>query len=252
MKNWQKTTHLVLIFALVLLFSVAPLNTTQAKSPRQLREVVFIHYKLPPELTPAKGGNKPIAACTLTTNDDINDYGLTGWYMPSDGLAYQINISTLPDNLNVNDFINAIDNATNTWTQADNSQQWSYGGTTNVRRSRLDGVNLVSFGGASGGIAVTRTWYWTDTHEVAESDITFASNMAWSISNANNGDCGGVAGTYDVQDIATHEFGHQVGLVDLYSSADKDLTMYGYGVTTELKKDSLGTGDVSGALAVAP
>jgi len=55
-----------------------------------------------------------------------------------------------------------------------------------------------------------------------------------------------------VQDIATHEFGHWVGLDDLYSDADKDLTMYGFGAGGELKKRTLGTGDADGANAVAP
>jgi len=55
-----------------------------------------------------------------------------------------------------------------------------------------------------------------------------------------------------VQDIATHEFGHWVGLDDLYLSLDRDLTMYGYGAGGELKKRTLGTGDITGVRAVAP
>jgi hypothetical protein len=55
-----------------------------------------------------------------------------------------------------------------------------------------------------------------------------------------------------VQNIATHEFGHWVGLDDLYATTDKDLTMYGYGETKELKKDSLGLGDITGATTVNP
>jgi hypothetical protein len=41
-------------------------------------------------------------------------------------------------------------------------------------------------------------------------------------------------------------------LDDLYNIADKDLTMYGYGAGGELKKSTLGKGDLSGAVAVAP
>jgi len=41
-------------------------------------------------------------------------------------------------------------------------------------------------------------------------------------------------------------------LDDLYASADKDLTMYGYGDMAELKADTLGLGDVTGVNTVAP
>jgi len=60
------------------------------------------------------------------------------------------------------------------------------------------------------------------------------------------GDCSGTAGAYDIQNIMTHENGHWLGLNDLYSATDKDLTMYGYGMTGELKKDTLGLGDILG------
>jgi len=44
----------------------------------------------------------------------------------------------------------------------------------------------------------------------------------------------------------THEAGHWLMLGDLYNSTDSELTMYGYGSTRELKKDTLGYGDELG------
>ena len=60
----------------------------------------------------------------------------------------------------------------------------------------------------------------------------------------------GVASTYDLQDIATHEAGHTLMLNDLYDPSDADLTMYGYGSYAELKKDTLGLGDYLGLNAI--
>lgn len=265
----RKATFIVAGLAVVFAFTSMPLYGTDAaaKDKGQLREVVFIHHKLPfdmdygkpenpgkPDKPDKPGGPKdpPPVTCTETVDDSINDWGATGWHMTNAGLTYNINYGTVPRSIADADFQNAIADSTNTWSQADNGLSWTYGGSTTIRRSSYDGTNLIAFGNAMGGIAVTRTWYWTGTGEIAESDIIFGKGFDWSITDWTGEDCAGVPGAYDVQNIATHEFGHQVGLVDLYDSSQKDLTMYGYGDMAELKKDSLGTGDVTGARALAP
>ncbi|MCX7642382.1 MAG: hypothetical protein N2116_01040 [Armatimonadetes bacterium] len=57
---------------------------------------------------------------------------------------------------------------------------------------------------------------------------------------------------HDIRNIATHEFGHWIGLADLYDPADKDATMYGYGAAQERKKRTLAAGDKNGALSLTP
>jgi hypothetical protein len=76
--------------------------------------------------------------------------------------------------------------------------------------------------------------------------------LPWSINDPTLGDCGGDPASYDVQNVATHEFGHWVGLGDIYDPNDSELTMYGYGALGELKKDTLATGDTIGINTVAP
>ena len=68
----------------------------------------------------------------------------------------------------------------------------------------------------------------------------------------NSPECQSSPQAYDVQNIATHEFGHWVGLEDLYDEADGDLTMYGFSAGGEIKKRSLGTGDITGKNELAP
>jgi len=52
---------------------------------------------------------------------------------------------------------------------------------------------------------------------------------------------------FDIQNIATHEFGHAIGLDDLYDSLYRELTMYGYSSKGETIKCSLEEGDIAGA-----
>lgn len=257
MKFFRKLSLIVVSLAVILFFTGMPLYTAKAtfdKGP--LKEKVFIFQPTPDNFDWFYGHNKgkpPAPKCTVTTNDNVNDWGATGWHMPSAGMTYKINYSTLPRNLSSSTFQSATRTSFDTWTNADSAQKWFYGGSTTAKRATYDGTNLIAFGRISGNaIAVTYIWYYSGSGEVAESDTIFSSSLAWSITDSSAGDCGGVAGTYDVQDIGTHEFGHWVGLNDLYSSIDKDLTMYGYGFTTELKKDSLGTGDITGVRAIQP
>lgn len=246
--------------AVALTFTAIPLYGSEAvaKDKGQIQEVVFIHHKLPFDFDRAKPDNpgkptKPVpVTCSETADDSVDHWGSTGWSMSGDGLTYKINYGTVPGNVADTDFQNVIAASTSTWSQADSGLRWTDEGATNIKRSALDGTNLIAFGNAMGGIAVTRTWYYVETGEIVESDMIFSKGVVWSIIDASAGDCAGVPGTYDVQNIATHEFGHQVGLIDLYTSTDRDLTMYGYGDMAELKKDSLSTGDIIGAQTLAP
>lgn len=202
-----------------------------------------------------QGHGKPLppSNCTVTTNDQVNDYGLAGWHMASSGMNYQINFTTKPKNLSESQVLTAIADSFGTWTTADSKQIFNFSGTTSVKTAKLDGTNAILWKGiSSGALAITYAWYSTITGELAEADTVFNRNYNWDLTSISAGDCGGTNGAYDVQNIATHEFGHWVGLDDLYSTADKDLTMYGYGETKELKKDSLGLGDISGVNAISP
>ncbi len=216
--------------------------------PPGMKERVFIH--LPRAHKPGHLGT-----CTPTTTESSN-YGLAGWHLPGGGITWRLNPSTVPMSVRANDAaLNALKAAFATWTAVESSGEvFNYGGTTSVTRSRLDFVNAVLWGKVSAGaIAITYIRYYTATGVVADVDTVFNSRYPWAVFNPDFGDqCQPSPDAYDVQNIAVHEFGHWVGLDDLYSTADIDLTMYGYGAGGELKKRTLGTGDIAGAQAVAP
>ncbi len=79
---------------------------------------------------------------------------------------------------------------------------------------------------------------------ITDMDTTFNTSYPWSTSGGSS--------AYDVQNVATHELGHWLRLLDLYGSGDTEATMY-YSVSTgEIKKRSLETDDLDGINYIYP
>jgi len=158
---------------------------------------------------------------------------------------------TLPVEYYINNLVSSDRNAAvqasaQTW-ENDDASHWdlTYMGTTTLEAPGTtpwsDDYNVVSWGpidGAGGILAVAWTWYYSTTGEIVETDIRFDNAESWSTT--------GEPGKFDVQNIATHEFGHWILLKDLYSSEDKEETMYGYASPGEIKKRTLYVGDMAG------
>lgn len=117
--------------------------------------------------------------------------------------------------------------------------------TANWDSDAPDGRNEFSYGNypQSGVIAVTNVWGYfygpLPTREIVEFDIMFDTDFVW-------GDATVSAGVMDLQNIATHEIGHGVGLADLYNTVCYLETMYGYSGYGETNKRTLGSGDITG------
>lgn len=106
-----------------------------------------------------------------------------------------------------------------------------------------DGKNEVMFEnlGATNTIAYTIAWGIfrgpPNGRELTEWDAVFNSDYAWSTS--------GEANKMDYQNIATHEFGHSLGLGHPDDSCAEE-TMYRYASYGETKKRTLEAGDIAG------
>jgi len=103
-----------------------------------------------------------------------------------------------------------------------------------------DNKNSVSFGNykTSGVIAVTATWYSRSTKQAVESDILFDTDYPWGTT--------GDPSEMDLQNIATHEIGHTLGLSDLYTGSCSEVTMYGYSDFGDTEKRTLELPDITG------
>ncbi len=205
---------------------------------------VFVHSHRPQAAT------QPVLVC-----DDLDSTATvsgTGVRLPSGNWTYQLNLS-VPSSIGS---VNLPTIATNAFTAIASPQaqvKFVRSQNTSVNRSRLDGKNIIAWGKTSpSALGVTYYWYYPSTGLIAETDTIMNTRFSWSWTNPSVYACSQNASTYDAQDILTHELGHWLGLNDEYTSEFVDHTMYGYGSTGELKKNTLTTGDKYGLKAIYP
>jgi Matrixin len=120
-----------------------------------------------------------------------------------------------------------------------------YKGSTGKPAGAFDDVNTADKGDVGelcpGAVACNVAWR-ADDDELVESDTRFNKSMRWSNS--------GKDGAYDYRSVATHEFGHMIGLADLPDSPG--LTMHFQASTTSTKARTLGRGDIRGLRGLYP
>jgi hypothetical protein len=110
--------------------------------------------------------------------------------------------------------------------------------------STPDNLNEVYFGSIVDASAIAVTTVWgnfggpTRSRQLSEWDMVFDQvKFDWGTNGAVN--------KMDLENIATHELGHAVGMADLYNSCTLE-TMYGYGTEGQTIKRDLNTGDIQG------
>lgn len=91
-----------------------------------------------------------------------------------------------------------------------------------------DGLNTVGWSADLPQSTVAVTWDRSIGGAILESDLVFNASHRWSTSGDANG--------MDVRTVALHEFGHWLGLLDLYGDADVHKVMYGLLGTGEVKQ----------------
>ncbi|MEM1570238.1 MAG: matrixin family metalloprotease [Candidatus Bathyarchaeia archaeon] len=247
--NRKLTVAFLVVF--VMLFVGCPLTSTSANKngagPPDLQRVVFIHY--------AKANAKPPAK-------ETGYYKLLGAKWKSFPVSLEVNPSD--SGLGEEFVIRAIGLAAEEWDSGAYSRSegidW-YGVDPNLfdnkisitnkgyedlawTSDKLDGKNTLLFGNYStpGVIAVTILWYDRATKTIVEFDIVFDTDYTWGNATEDSR----VMGVMDLQNIATHELGHGVGLGDVYQSTAYQETMYGYSDYGETSKRDLYIGDKTG------
>jgi hypothetical protein len=229
-----------LVVALLATSSVAVVSAKPDKPvrPKKLDQVIFVHPAAPdkPGKPPAPPGKPP-----KEEEEKVYDYyELWGGYL-AETAKYYINPNV--SLVTAGDPAEAVNNAVEAWDAVTAHDLFSYGGTATKSWYEEDGENIVSWVKFTprNYIAVAVMWYDPATMIIWEFDIIFNTFHKWGIDPVKRDKA------FDIQNIATHEFGHPVGLDDLYDEVYSELTMYGYSGKGETKKCTLEEGDIAGA-----
>lgn len=110
------------------------------------------------------------------------------------------------------------------------------------QRVGYDGTSITEFGRLDRPVALSYVWY--TGQRIREVDLRMNRRYSWT-------NRPGVNDRYNVKNVAVHEIGHTLGLDDL-GKPHGSLTMFGVIGKGELRKTSLGKGDVRGAGLIEP
>jgi hypothetical protein len=122
--------------------------------------------------------------------------------------------------------------------------RFAFGGATAQDVITNDGTNLVVFRNASSGSAIATTYWWSTASGIIDADIVF-----WDAAFRFFAGASGCSSGFYIEDIATHEFGHALGLGH---SNTTSATMYPSVSSCNTGNRSLDPDDIAGVQALYP
>lgn len=204
----------------------------KSKAP-DLEKIEFIHWKK--DFAKPLGAAPKLPACyKFLTGSKVKWTALP--------VNYVIN-PTNPQGLTPEFITSAVSTSAETWDLAISKELMNDAYITDT--AAIYGVqnyqNAIVFGNypIAGVIAVTTVWYNPATKAIVEFDMMLDTDWVW-------GDATVDATKMDLQNIATHELGHGVGLADVYDTSCSAVTMYGYSNYGETQKRNLESPDIKG------
>ncbi len=205
----------------------APEHSPVISEGWELEKIDFVHYAKPENQGAARA-----AVC----------YKLMGVKWSTLPVNYDINPSN-PQGLSESFVTTTVSSSAETWDSATSRELFN--DAFDVNYAALYGVqdyqNAIAFGDYANDnvIAVTSVWYIPRGKRIVEFDMLFNTRFSW-------GDATIEPTAMDLQNIATHELGHSVGLADLYNSTCSAVTMFGYSSYGETSKRTLEQPDITG------
>ncbi len=198
---------------------------------------MIMRLKLPVALSAA------VVAIATVASTGVSAYALLGYSWAQPTVPYYIN----PANMDVPAAAiePAIRAGADAWRlQSGASFAFGFAGYSTQTTNTNDGINLVMFRNASSAsaLATTYTWFWGT--RMIDADIVF-----WDAGFQFFTGSSGCSGGFYIEDVATHEFGHALGLAH---SAFATATMYPSISTCSQQARSLDPDDIAAVLALYP
>lgn len=222
-------------------FTLSYTHTATAQTSKPpLEKKVFIHYKNNP--------SKPDSLTSPGKNRTTQCYKFLAKGLAWKNLPQTYVIDADNSGMQSQDVVSAITQAFNEWDLHTSALLFNNYQTTNNATwdsDTPDGRNEILFGNypQNGVIAITVTWGYfsgpVTTREITEFDVMFDTDFNW-------GDAVSNPALMDLQNIATHEIGHGLGLSDLYETACNQVTMFGYSTEGDTSKRTLDPADITG------
>jgi hypothetical protein len=239
----RKAIPVMLLITLFVLSSLAAVAAAKPAQKQEIGKVVFIHYReMPsqPDWVPSRGGKE----------EGNGGYRLLkgGVKWADEDLPVKYSINPAGSGFGEN-AINAIFMAFETWDAEVAKEIFDNVVEITDRSGTLrDDNNTVSWAYIDDEriVAQCTIWYYINTKEMVEFDIVFNTQQPWGIDQDGEENVYELTNAFDIQNIATHESGHTLVLLDLYKDQDSEMTMYGYTTIGEVKKRSLAWGDING------
>ena len=203
------------------------------------------------------GPMSPVAGAPSACADSAFSLYPTSWVTT---YGWYFNTGSTPSGISQSGATGALKAAADNITQANNdcglpdlvSAKSAYKGSTTLNPNissgssclNSDGKSVVGFGTLS-SIYVGFACWWTIGNDTVEADVKLnKTNYTWYVTKPV-----GCSNKWDIQAVATHEFGHVFGLLDLAEATHGNLTMSTVINACQNSEDTLGLGDVLGLQA---
>jgi hypothetical protein len=182
-------------------------------------------------------------AVIVSAGEGASGYSSSGPVWRSPVVSYRLN----PANLDLAETPTetAVRAGADAWAlQAASGFRFNYAGRSTQTTTTFDSLNLVLFRNASSGSAIATTYTWYNSTGIVDADIVFWDEAFRFFSGASGCSIG-----FFIEDIATHEFGHALGLGH---STTIGATMYPTVSYCSIEPRSLHADDIAGLQSLYP
>ncbi|MFA5247729.1 MAG: matrixin family metalloprotease [Patescibacteria group bacterium] len=169
-----------------------------------------------------------VIAAIISTTHNTQAYSYAGFKWYSYPVSVDMSDASLPGS-----WTTPIANAMSAWNAASSPFYFNVGYSGHLITLENKGAGYAARSRVSGS-----------GDQITDIDLVFNTYYSWSTS--------GGAGAFDVQNIATHEFGHWLALNDLSGAGNTEKTMYYQAAYGETKKRTLESDDLNGINYIYP